>query len=356
MRDRPAAGSSPGGPRARGARPSPSARTATCARCRSSTPRPAGRGRPAACPGACAPSTSVSTPRRSSSRTIAATGITSAVGDVTWLTSASRVRGVTASRYASTTCDGSAIGNGIRARRRVAPSRSAAAPKRVERRVVLVVAGEQLVARPEAERREDRGDARRRVGHEGEAVGIGAEERGDLRARLVEVALELAAEEPRRLALDPVPPGALGLEDGLRARAERPVVEVRDVRLEQPRRAIEGAVRTPGDSSPPHATARAVTRCRGSRPAARAGPSAVARAGPWRPPSSASYLRRLGQPGRRLGVTSMTGRACGRRRPRTRASRSGPATNGATNASTRIGSRNRDPDGEAHHERGSPTA
>ena len=49
-------------------------------------------------PGAWAPSTSVSTPRRSSSRTIAPTGRTSAVGDVTWLTRANRVRGVTAWR------------------------------------------------------------------------------------------------------------------------------------------------------------------------------------------------------------------------------------------------------------------
>jgi hypothetical protein len=49
-------------------------------------------------PGACAASTSVSTPRRSSSRTIASIGSTSAVGDVTWLTSANRVLAVTASR------------------------------------------------------------------------------------------------------------------------------------------------------------------------------------------------------------------------------------------------------------------
>ena len=69
--DRRADGSGPGGRRARGARPSPSGRTATCGRCRSSTRRRARRGRPRPCPGACAPSTSVSTPRRSSSRTIA---------------------------------------------------------------------------------------------------------------------------------------------------------------------------------------------------------------------------------------------------------------------------------------------
>ena len=78
-------------------------------------------------PGAWAASTSVSTPRRSSSRTIASIGSTSAVGEVTWLTSANRVRGVIASRYASTACDGSWIGNGTRTTRSVAPSRSAAA-------------------------------------------------------------------------------------------------------------------------------------------------------------------------------------------------------------------------------------
>ena len=78
-------------------------------------------------PGACAPSTSVSMPRRSSSRTSATTGSTRALGEVTWLTSANRVLGVTASRYASRASAGSWMGNGTRTMTTVAPSRSAAA-------------------------------------------------------------------------------------------------------------------------------------------------------------------------------------------------------------------------------------
>ena len=192
-------------------------------------------------PGACAPSTSVSTPLRSSSRTSAATGITRAVGDVTWLTSARRVRGVTASRNASTTCDWSRDrerhpddddGRAIPLGRR---------PEGVERGVVLVIAGEELVAGAEAPRCQDRGDAGGGVGDEREAVRVRAQEGGDIAAGVIEMPLQLAVEEADRLALQAVAPGPLGLEDGLRTRPERPVVEEGDVRLQEPRRAIEGA-------------------------------------------------------------------------------------------------------------------
>ena len=114
---------------------------------------------------------------------------------------------------------------------------------RVERRVVLVVAGQQLVAGLEPERRQDGRDARRRVGHEHDPLGVAVEEPGDLEPHLVEVALELPVEEPDRLPLHPVPPDALRLEDGRRAGAERAVVEERDVGLEDPRRAVVGGER-----------------------------------------------------------------------------------------------------------------
>ena len=64
-------------------------------------------------PGACAPSTSVSTPRAASSATSSSSGKTSAVADVTWSSTARRVRGVTAARTRSRTSSGPAVGNGM---------------------------------------------------------------------------------------------------------------------------------------------------------------------------------------------------------------------------------------------------
>jgi hypothetical protein len=78
-------------------------------------------------PGAWAASTSVSTPSRSSSRTMVSIGKTRPLGLVTWLTSASRVRGVTAASSASTTSSGWRIGSRIRARTTRAFARSATA-------------------------------------------------------------------------------------------------------------------------------------------------------------------------------------------------------------------------------------
>ena len=130
-------------------------------------------------------------------------------------------------------------GTGRWARTTVAPSRSAAARSALSVALYSWSHGEELVARLEAERGEDRRHAGRRVVHEREALGVRVEERrATSRAGLVEQRLELAAQEPDRLPLHPVAPGPLRLEDRLRARAERAVVEVRDVRLETPRRAI----------------------------------------------------------------------------------------------------------------------
>ena len=114
-------------------------------------------------------------------------------------------------------------------------------PEGVERRVVLVVAGEELVAGAEPPRRQDRGDAGGGVGDERQAVRVRAQEGGDIAAGVVEMTLQLAVEEAHRLALQAVTPGALGLEDRFRTRPERPVVEEGDVRFQEPWRAIEGA-------------------------------------------------------------------------------------------------------------------
>ena len=78
-------------------------------------------------PGAWAPSTSTWMPRAASAAAIPATGKMSAVGLVTWATSASLVRDVTAPRNAASTSSGPAVGNGTRATTTRAPSRSAAA-------------------------------------------------------------------------------------------------------------------------------------------------------------------------------------------------------------------------------------
>ncbi len=152
------------------------ARTATCARSPSSTPRRAGRGRPPPCP-ARAPRRRACPrrggPARGRSRSI---GSTSAVGEVTWLTSANRVRGVTASRYASTACDGSSIGNGTRTIVSVAPSRSAAA--RMALSVALYSWSPASSSSPGSNRSDARtvDDARRRVGHERDPLGVAVEE------------------------------------------------------------------------------------------------------------------------------------------------------------------------------------
>ena len=76
-------------------------------------------------PGACAPSTSTSTPRACSSRTRRSTGKTSAVGLLTWSTKARRVRGVTAASSGAITSSSPAIGNGTGATTTRAPLRAA---------------------------------------------------------------------------------------------------------------------------------------------------------------------------------------------------------------------------------------
>ena len=104
----------------------------------------------------------------------------------------------------------------------------------VDHGVVLVVVGQQLVARREAERAHDRIDGARRVRHEGEVVGIGADERGEGDPRAGEKGRQVAGEELDGLRLHPVLPCSLGLEDGPRTGSERPVVEEGDRGIERP--------------------------------------------------------------------------------------------------------------------------
>ena len=76
-------------------------------------------------PGACAPSTSVSTPRSRSSRTIRAIGRTSPVELVTWSSRARRVLDVTRSSTAATTFSPPSMGNGSSTTETLAPTRRA---------------------------------------------------------------------------------------------------------------------------------------------------------------------------------------------------------------------------------------
>ena len=124
--------------------------------------------------------------------TIRSIGRTSAVGLVTWLTIASRVRSVAA---AEDPLDDVVLRGG---REREPGDDDARAVARgdvagdVEDRVVLVVGREDLVAGLEPERADDRVHAAGRVRDQPQVVRVGADERPDRPAHLGEVAVELA--------------------------------------------------------------------------------------------------------------------------------------------------------------------
>ena len=108
---------------------------------------------------------------RRSASTSASIGKTSAVGLVTWLTTARRVRGVTAARMRLDHArPGPSIGKGIGDDHHARPVAGGHGLHRVDGRVVLVVVGQQLVARLEAQALEDRVDAGAGVRHEREAL------------------------------------------------------------------------------------------------------------------------------------------------------------------------------------------
>ena len=175
-------------------------------------------------PGAWAPSTSVSMPRSASSRTRRSTGRTSPVGLVTWLMTAKPRPGrdPVEERLRELVRSGGREGE-----RRDDERRAVACGGRLEGRdrgVVLVVVGQQLVARREPQRPEDRVHRGRRVRDERQPVGIGAQERPEDAADVVERSFELAIQEAHGRALQAVAPAPLHLEHLARRRAERAMI------------------------------------------------------------------------------------------------------------------------------------
>ena len=136
---------------ARGGTRLPSARRATCGSCRCSTRRRARARSTGTIPGACAPSTSTSTPRRLRAQGPAPrSGRRRRSALVTWSSSASRVRGVTAREHRLHDLSGPREREGHRATTTRAPAALGDARERVAAGVVGVVGGEQLVARGES--------------------------------------------------------------------------------------------------------------------------------------------------------------------------------------------------------------
>src|SRR3989304_3927947 len=123
-------------------------------------------------PGAWAPSTSTSTPRAASSRASSATGRTTAVGLVTWLSSARRGRG--GGEPAPPALSRPAHREGQRGHDEPRPVPFGHVAGRVQAGVVLVVGAEDFVTGGDAQRAQDGSDAAGRVVHEGEGVGGGA--------------------------------------------------------------------------------------------------------------------------------------------------------------------------------------
>ena len=97
---------------------------------------------------------------------------------------------------------------------------SRADPQRIERRVVLVVGGEKLVARADPERAEDRRNAGGRVRHEREVVRVRADEGADRGPSSGEPVVQTAGEEGHRVRFHLRAEGLLGGKDAARAGAE----------------------------------------------------------------------------------------------------------------------------------------
>ena len=106
--------------------------------------------------------------------------------------------------------------------------------RRVQAGVVLVVGGEELVARPQLPRAQGGVDASRRIREEREVLRPRAQERAERCTDIVEQALEPVAQEPDRLTLQLLAPRMLGIQHRPRRRAVRAVVEERDRGVELP--------------------------------------------------------------------------------------------------------------------------
>ena len=106
-------------------------------------------------------------------------------------------------------------------------------PKRAQDRAVLVLRGEDLLLGPDPQRADDRIQRGGRVRREHEVVGAGTDEGGQRAARLAQRLLEPPSEELRRLALEVTLEPLVLVEHLHGARAEAPVIEVRDLRIEE---------------------------------------------------------------------------------------------------------------------------
>ena len=124
---------------------------------------------------------------------------------------------------------------------------------------VGMVGEQELVALAEVERAQDGVDARGRVVDEHDVSAFRSDEVGDgvgcraqpsrSRALGADHADDLPVEHARRLPLDLVPQALLQVEHPSRRRAQRPVVEIRDLRVEEPQ--VEKRV-TEASSHRPH--------------------------------------------------------------------------------------------------------
>ena len=147
-----------------------------------------------------------------------------AVGLVTWSRRHKRVREVTRPRTASRFLTHDWSGNGTGPRPRGTPALRGEV-ERVAAGIVFLVGDEEFIPGLECEGAEDAVDPRRRVGHEDQVVGPGADKARQLGPRFVEHRLQLAHEEAHRLALKPSPQARLVLQHGKGTAAERAVVQ-----------------------------------------------------------------------------------------------------------------------------------
>ena len=178
-RPRPARGSAPAARAGRGRTPTRAGCTPTCVQC--CRRRRRRRSRPvvdSSCPGAWAPSTTETIPRRRASAQ-SRVRETVAPSEVTWLQKSTRVRSVSSATTASTSSAGPVAGSGSAAARTTAPVTRLISSQRIRHGAVLVARRHDLVARAELERERDGVEGRRRVGDEPESVGIGVNERAD---------------------------------------------------------------------------------------------------------------------------------------------------------------------------------
>ena len=184
-------------------------------------------------PGACAPSMSTGT-SGSNAATIASTGKTRAVGEVTWSTITSRVLAPTAVMICSTTSFGEVGGNGIGTSTTSAPVRACPGVGGVAAGLVLVVGDDDLVAGTERQGRKHDVDSGGGVGDEHRVRLLASDELAQPTARLDQRRVVLLLEEPHGVRFHPPPPVVLVFEDADGGGTVGAVVEMCHVRVEEP--------------------------------------------------------------------------------------------------------------------------